>query len=302
MGSRFIGALALSAALMSAQAGFAKDCRLTVYFGLDQANLTPEMQNVLFSFVTHNPRATGSVIGHTDALASQEYNIDLSKRRALMVVNFIEQFRANSVSLAADWRGKMNLVVDSPSAEALNRRVEIYYHNCAPVNVLSPLPPELRGYVAPASGEQTHTPATGGGSGSSASAGGGGSSASSSGSGGSSSASAGASGTSAASSGTGGAAAASAGSSGTSASTAGSGSAAAASAGGSGTSVSSAGSGSSGAASAGAGGTSASGAGSGGASSASAGGQGTSASTSSSSGSYSASAGNGQTSVSSTGG
>ena len=299
MRSRLFGALALSAALLASHAGFAKDCRLTVYFGLDQSDLSAEMQNVLLSFLSHNPRANGVVIGHTDALGSQEYNMDLSKRRALTVVNFIEQYRANTVSLATDWRGKMNLVVNASGAEALNRRVEIYYHQCATVNALFPLPAELRGYQTPVSEGEAQPP---GGGTSSASSGGGGSSASSSGSGGSSSASAGSGGTSASSSGSGGSASASAGSTGTSASSAGSGSAAGASAGSSGTSASSAGSGSSGSASAGTGGTSASSTGTGGGGSASAGGQGTSVSSSSSSGSYSASAGNGQTSVSSTGG
>lgn len=258
MPRQFLKILAMGILVASTSAGFAKDCRLTVYFGLDRADLTPQMQNVLLTFLSNNPKAFGNVIGHTDALASQSYNMDLSMRRAMTVVNFIEQYRGNSVTLATDWRGKMNLVVNSPNAEALNRRVEIYYHNCAPVTIFRPLPSGLKGfqddqgYVPP--DDEDHEEH----SSSSASAGNGSSSASSSGSDHSASASAGTNGTSATSSGSGSAAGASAGAEGTSASSSGSGGAASASAGPNGTSSSSAGSGGAGSASAGNGTSSAS--------------------------------------------
>ncbi len=243
MSLRLLKTLALLLVVGSAQAALAKDCRLTVYFGLDRADLTPDMEQVLLMFMVHNPNANGSVIGHTDALASQEYNVKLSMRRALTVVNFIEQYNANSVSLATDWRGKMDLVVNTPNAEVLNRRVEIYYHNCTPVTRLAPLPTELRDYqTIPTdtthheNNEQDHS-----GSSSSASAGSGGTTATSSGSGNAAAASAGNGSSSASSAGSSGAASASAGPSGSSASSAGPDGASAASAGNGSTSVSSSG-------------------------------------------------------------
>ncbi|MCW1920543.1 OmpA family protein [Rhodobacter sp. KR11] len=153
MAVRIIKALALSLFALSAHPGMARDCKLTVYFGLDQDDLSPDMQYVLATFVANNPRAYGSVIGHTDALASQAYNMDLSKRRAMTVINFIEQFKSNSVSLATDWQGKMNLAVNAPGSEPLNRRVEVYYRNCAP---LGRMPAVLQDHVSPESAPE-HT-------------------------------------------------------------------------------------------------------------------------------------------------
>ncbi|MBI1218196.1 MAG: OmpA family protein [Rhodobacteraceae bacterium] len=249
---QFSRALALSLLVVSAPAAQAADCRLTVYFGLDRADLSPRMQMVLLNFMQHNPKAHGSVIGYTDALASQAYNLDLSRRRALTVIRFIEDYSANSVRLATDWRGKLDPVVDTQSAEPLNRRVEIGYHDCTPVTFLTPLPVGLRGYEAPADDDHHHHPDGPGGS-SSASAGPDGASASGGSGSGSSAASAGpdgasasggnGSGASAASAGPGGASASNGNGSGSSAASAGPGGASASSGGGSGSSAASAGSG-----------------------------------------------------------
>ncbi len=249
---RSVSALAFIMSLALAQVGFAKDCKLTVYFGLNEDQLTPDMQQVLFSFIQHNPNAYGNVIGHTDALASQSYNIELSRRRAMSVVNFIEQYRANSVSLATDWRGKMDLVVNSPGAEPMNRRVEIYFRDCANVGFFSPLPRELRGYETDIDDEHDHHDDHGDdgdhhheeeshGSSASASASNGSTSATSTSGGNSAAASASNSTTSATSTGHGNAASASAGPNGVTATSAGSSGSSAAAAGNGSTAVSSTG-------------------------------------------------------------
>lgn len=150
---RFLKIMTAVVLVVSANTATAKNCRLTIYFDLDRSDLTPQMQLVLMSFMLHNPRAYGYIVGHTDALGSQRYNMDLSKRRAVSVLQFIEEHGSSAVSLAADWRGKMELVVNTPSAEQLNRRVEIYYKNCTPVTFFAPLPAELSGFEAPYEGE-----------------------------------------------------------------------------------------------------------------------------------------------------
>ena len=170
--------MALMFLAWSTQAALAVDCKLTVNFGLDKADLSPEMQLVLLNFMRHNPKAHGTVVGYTDALASQAYNIDLSRRRALSVIQFIEQYNANAVQVEAGWRGKLDPVINTKGAELLNRRVEINYHGCTPVNFFMPMPVELRGYETMSVGAPSYSNGGGGsvavaGGGSAAASGGG---------------------------------------------------------------------------------------------------------------------------------
>ena len=64
--------------------------------------------------------------GHTDAVGSENYNLELSLRRAQTVRNYlIDKFKIRSDKLIAHGFGESKLLLpDSPEADA-NRRVEI---------------------------------------------------------------------------------------------------------------------------------------------------------------------------------
>lgn len=64
--------------------------------------------------------------GHTDAVGGDQFNIDLSRRRADAVKNYLlKQFNISSASIEIEGRGKNELAdVSNPASEA-NRRVRI---------------------------------------------------------------------------------------------------------------------------------------------------------------------------------
>ena len=72
--------------------------------------------------------ATVYVEGHTDARASDAYNIDLSKRRAENVVKCLEANGAKAEMVKSSFLGKSKPVADNKTKEgqAKNRRVEIW--------------------------------------------------------------------------------------------------------------------------------------------------------------------------------
>jgi outer membrane protein OmpA-like peptidoglycan-associated protein len=68
------------------------------------------------------------VIGHTDTMASREYNIDLSLRRAEYVKNELIARGVDPSIIEASWHGEGLLLIATPdeTEEQKNRRVEIY--------------------------------------------------------------------------------------------------------------------------------------------------------------------------------
>ncbi len=63
-----------------------------IFFDLDKANLRPESMVALDKLVetlNDNPNVTIELGSHTDSRASDQYNLDLSKRRAQSVVNYL---------------------------------------------------------------------------------------------------------------------------------------------------------------------------------------------------------------------
>ncbi len=79
--------------------------------------------------------AAVDVFGHTDSLDTDEYNQDLSERRAEAVADILEDVRPD-LELQVTGFGEMEPVEpneqngeDNPEGRALNRRVEIRYEN-----------------------------------------------------------------------------------------------------------------------------------------------------------------------------
>jgi outer membrane protein OmpA-like peptidoglycan-associated protein len=68
------------------------------------------------------------VIGHTDTVASTDYNMGLSLRRAEYVKNELISRGVDPNIIEASWHGEGLLLIDTPDEtdEQKNRRVEIY--------------------------------------------------------------------------------------------------------------------------------------------------------------------------------
>jgi outer membrane protein OmpA-like peptidoglycan-associated protein len=104
-----------------------------VLFAVDQSDLTPAAQAVVDSAAAAI-KAEGAegevhVTGHTDDVASDAYNQDLSVRRAQSVVDRLVPALGAGFAVSAEGRGESEPAVagTTPEARAANRRVEIRF-------------------------------------------------------------------------------------------------------------------------------------------------------------------------------
>jgi outer membrane protein OmpA-like peptidoglycan-associated protein len=101
-------------------------------FDYDSANLRPgataSLQK-LGKLIQRNPQAVFRVEGHTDSFGSEEYNMDLSQRRAETVKEWlVGNMGIDTARIQAQGFGKTRLIVPgdrSVEEQQLNRRVEI---------------------------------------------------------------------------------------------------------------------------------------------------------------------------------
>jgi outer membrane protein OmpA-like peptidoglycan-associated protein len=102
------------------------DTLIRVYFDFDQDQLTSmatqqlvELQQLL----SHNSEYQITIIGHTDAKGSDAYNMNLSRRRAQTVLDFL----AIAPQQEVDFKGEQEPAMDNDTAahRAMNRRVSI---------------------------------------------------------------------------------------------------------------------------------------------------------------------------------
>lgn len=104
--------------------------RLLVFFDFDKADLKnesfPELERVV-EFLRSNPGFNIVFEGHTDDQGADDYNLNLSKRRAETVVDYVSAAGIDKNRLGAVGHGKRKpLVTDTTeSARAMNRRVEM---------------------------------------------------------------------------------------------------------------------------------------------------------------------------------
>jgi OmpA-OmpF porin, OOP family len=100
-----------------------------IYFDSDKSDLLPRSNvelNKLLQIMRDNPKLEIEIIGHTDNLGGEFYNLDLSRRRAMMVLTFlaqngIEQKRMRSTGFGASRPIASN---DNEETRLRNRRVE----------------------------------------------------------------------------------------------------------------------------------------------------------------------------------
>jgi outer membrane protein OmpA-like peptidoglycan-associated protein len=129
-----------------------------VLFATDSADLTPEAQAALQAAVAHLEGREGGtidVVGHTDDVNTNEYNQDLSERRAQSVVAALEtMIDTSKFDLVASGKGETEPVApnDSDANRQLNRRVVITLiaeeTTESLVGATGELPPFDRGLVA----------------------------------------------------------------------------------------------------------------------------------------------------------
>lgn len=115
-------------------------------FEFDKDTLTPKAQAALESVLTLYKDYAGTnikVVGHTDAKGSNDYNLDLSKRRASSVKEWFKTAGIDASLLTTKGYGETKPVAentkngkDHPEGRALNRRVEIVVKTKKKVNHL----------------------------------------------------------------------------------------------------------------------------------------------------------------------
>ena len=104
---------------------------LYINFKFDSAELEPEAMVALRSLGTalRDPRLKDAkilILGHTDAVGGDDYNMALSERRAEAVRKFlVAVYDVDTTRLQAIGRGKSELKDPSHPQDAINRRVEI---------------------------------------------------------------------------------------------------------------------------------------------------------------------------------
>jgi outer membrane protein OmpA-like peptidoglycan-associated protein len=101
-----------------------------VTFATDSAQVSPQMRNVLDDVaqsLMQYPDSLIDVMGHTDSTGSEAYNLDLSKRRADAVANYLVSRGVARARIETIGYGEQYPVADNstPSGRAENRRVEI---------------------------------------------------------------------------------------------------------------------------------------------------------------------------------
>lgn len=101
-----------------------------VHFEFDKAALTQADRDTLavaVKFLTDNPTARIDVIGHTDNVGTEEYNIRLGSRRAMAVRAYLVNAGVAEGRITTSTRGEAEPIADNTTAEgrAMNRRAVI---------------------------------------------------------------------------------------------------------------------------------------------------------------------------------
>ncbi|MDI3305482.1 MAG: OmpA family protein [Acetobacteraceae bacterium] len=106
-----------------------------VLFAFDKSDLRPEAESALSRVAEiirqRHPREA-RIIGHTDSIGSEEYNLQLSKRRAEAVEQWLGANGGGMPPMQVEGRGESDPVApnavaghDNPEGRQKNRRVEV---------------------------------------------------------------------------------------------------------------------------------------------------------------------------------
>ncbi len=103
---------------------------LRIHFDTDKANIrsySMEKVEKFASFLIRNKGTTVKVIGHTDSVADDAYNMILSQKRANTVVRKLVELGVSENRLSAEGKGETMPVATNSTAsgKSLNRRIEV---------------------------------------------------------------------------------------------------------------------------------------------------------------------------------
>ncbi len=102
-----------------------------VYFATNKYSINADSQSTLdklSSILKEHPDTNVLVVGHTDSVGAEEYNMTLSKNRANAVTNYFIQTKGLSqFRFSTNWFGEVQPTHDNgtPEGRAKNRRVNV---------------------------------------------------------------------------------------------------------------------------------------------------------------------------------
>jgi len=102
-----------------------------VSFDFNSAHIKSTFQtplNKIADIMSRYPETQILVVGHTDNVGSDQYNFDLSLRRANAVADYLIMRGVNTSRMGTEGHGEMEPIASNstPSGRAQNRRVEIF--------------------------------------------------------------------------------------------------------------------------------------------------------------------------------
>ncbi len=137
------------------QKSFEINCILFQFDDYGLSKTATRQIGLVYKLLTRVSSANLVIIGHTDAIGSNKYNISLSQKRALSVQNYLIKKGINSKQLIVKWEGEMHPVAnnknpdgtDNSSGRKFNRRVCFNFLNIPEnisVNYNNNIPEDLK--------------------------------------------------------------------------------------------------------------------------------------------------------------
>jgi outer membrane protein OmpA-like peptidoglycan-associated protein len=104
-----------------------------IYFEFDQFDIPLDEFFKLKSLLQSiNQSSVIYIVGHTDHIGTNQYNLDLSEKRAIAVQNYITEFTGlNKNQFITRFNGERNVLNTSikPEDRSINRRVSVRVMN-----------------------------------------------------------------------------------------------------------------------------------------------------------------------------
>ena len=111
-----------------------------VNFVFAKATLTPvaeqKLKRVIDAILALDESTKIKIVGHTDSIGSDEYNLELSLARANAVKNFFKTYGIDGDRITTEGKGESRPIANNQTVEgrSLNRRVEIYAYGVSKQN------------------------------------------------------------------------------------------------------------------------------------------------------------------------
>ncbi|MFM1899413.1 MAG: hypothetical protein RL577_1653, partial [Bacteroidota bacterium] len=101
-----------------------------IFFDTDKSNLKPESEVELarvMDWLNQNPKVHIEISGHTDSEGSDDYNLELSNRRAGTVARYLIEQGMNAQRIQFKGYGETQPIAsnETESGRAKNRRIEM---------------------------------------------------------------------------------------------------------------------------------------------------------------------------------